>query len=147
MKKLLSTTVLLALVTITTSLSAQLKELHTPKIEHLSSIIEWSEWKGSLKVKDGSHYFIEFRNPRYQYIKDRQLIHIGDLKDYKELREAILSIVGTKEKRTFEGRHHTIYVKPRGKKQIKLGIYQEYGDDLYTHYFSARQIKKLLPNI
>jgi len=145
MRKLLSTTLLLLLLT--SSVKAQLTELHTPKIELLSSVIEWSEWKGSLKVKDGSHYFIEFRNPKYQYIKDRQLIHIGSKKDYKELRQAILSIIGTKEKRTFEGRHHTIFVKPRGKKQVKIGIYQEYGDNLYTHYFSARQIKKLLPQI
>ena len=106
MKKLLSTTVLLLLLT--SSVNAQLKELHTPKIELLSSVIDWSEWKGSLKEKDGKHYYIEFRNPKYQYIMDRQKIHIGSKSDYKELRQAILSIIGTKDKRTFETKHHTM---------------------------------------
>ncbi len=138
MKKLLSTTVLLL---------SPLKVLHTPKIKLLSSVFDWSEWKGSLKEKDGKHYYIEFRNPEYQYIVDRKKIHIGSKSDYKELRQAILNTIGTKDKRTFETKHHTIYVEPFGKKYVRIGIYQEYADNLYTGYLSKRQIKKLLPEI
>ncbi|MDC0870167.1 hypothetical protein OAP87_02210 [Flavobacteriaceae bacterium] len=138
MKKLLSTTVLLL---------SPLKVLHIPKIKLLSSVFDWSEWKGSLKEKDGKHYYIVFRNPEYQYIVDRKKIHIGSKSDYKELRQAILNTIGTKDKRTFEGKHHIIYVIPRGKKYVRIGRRQEYSSSVHTAYFSARQIKKLLPEI
>ena len=50
MKKLLSTTVLLLLLT--SSVNAQLKELHTPKYVTISRVSDLSVWKGSLIEKD-----------------------------------------------------------------------------------------------
>ena len=138
MKKLLTTTVLL----LTLSVNAQLTELHTPKYEVISAAAT-----AQLKVKDGSHYYILFRNPAYKYIADMRKIHIGSKSDYKDFRQAVLSTIGTKDKRTFKAKHHTMYVNPYGKKYVRIGIYQEYTDNLYTGYFSKRQIKKLLPEI
>ena len=74
-------------------------------------------------------------------------IHIGSKSDYKDFRQAVLSTIGTKDKRTFKAKHHTMYVNPYGKKYVRIGIYQEYTDNLYTGYFSKRQIKKLLPEV
>ena len=145
MKKLLSTTVLLLLLT--SSVNAQLKELHTPKYETISKVNDLGIWKGSLKVKDKKHYYITFRNPEYQYITDVRKINIGSKSDVKELRQVILNIIGTKDNRTFETKYHTMYIKPIGKKYVRIGIHQEYADNLYTSFFSKRQIKKLLPEV
>ena len=144
MKKLLTTTVLLLL---TLSVNAQLTEVHTPKYETISRVSDLSVWKGSLIEKDKKHYYISFRNPQYQYITDAREIHIGSKSNVKELRQVILSIIGTKDKRTFETKYHTMYIQPIGKKYVRIGIYQEYADNLYTGAFSKRQIKKLLPEI
>lgn len=145
MKKLLSTTVLLLLLT--SSVNAQLKELHTPKYVTISRVSDLSVWKGSLIEKDKKHYYISFRNPKYQYITDAREIHIGSKSNVQELRQTLLNIIGTKDDRTFETKYHTIYVEPFGKKYVRIGIYQEYADNLYTGYFSKRQIKKLLPEV
>jgi hypothetical protein len=144
MKKLLTTTVLLLL---TLSVNAQLKELHTPKYVTISRVSDLSVWKGSLIEKDKKHYYISFRNPKYQYITDAREIHIGSKSNVQELRQTLLNIIGTKDDRTFETKYHTIYVEPFGKKYVRIGIYQEYADNLYTGYFSKRRIKKLLPEI
>ena len=135
---------IIALIT-STIVNAQLTEVHTPKVKTISRVNDMGVWKASLKVVDGEHHYIAFRNFKYQYIVDIKRIHVGSKEELKALREAILSTIGTKEKRTFVTQYHTIYVIPEGKKWVKIGIYQEYSDNLYTQWMGMRQIKKLIP--